>query len=141
MTDESIFDWARQFTMSAEDDDIWRQLDHGEYYGLNGEHITMAEWAVLMEVKRNARGIDENGVSSPDDDPTRIGSTKVGHAWVSTVWLGLDHSFGRGPPLIFETMIFGGSHDQQMWRYASREAALEGHNRIVICLENDWELP
>lgn len=27
--------------------------------------------------------------------------------WVSTVWLGLDHNFGRsGPPLIFETMAF-----------------------------------
>lgn len=27
--------------------------------------------------------------------------------WVSTVWLGLDHSFGMsGPPLIFESMAF-----------------------------------
>lgn len=25
---------------------------------------------------------------------------------LSTVWLGLDHSFGFGPPLIFETMLF-----------------------------------
>lgn len=26
--------------------------------------------------------------------------------WVSTVFLGLDHSFGGGPPILFETMIF-----------------------------------
>ena len=27
--------------------------------------------------------------------------------YVSTVFLGLDHSFGSGPPLLFETMAFG----------------------------------
>lgn len=26
--------------------------------------------------------------------------------WVSTVFLGLDHSYGTGPPLLFETMVF-----------------------------------
>lgn len=26
--------------------------------------------------------------------------------WISTVWLGLDHQYGDGPPLIFETMAF-----------------------------------
>lgn len=26
--------------------------------------------------------------------------------WVSTIFLGLDHSFGPGPPLLFETMVF-----------------------------------
>lgn len=33
---------------------------------------------------------------------------KVNHGlfWVSTVWLGLDHQFWKGPPLIFETMVF-----------------------------------
>ena len=32
----------------------------------------------------------------------------VGGVRVSTVFLGLDHSFGGGDPLWFETMIFGG---------------------------------
>src|SRR5690242_17008743 len=26
--------------------------------------------------------------------------------WVSTVFLGIDHQFGDGPPLLFETMVF-----------------------------------
>lgn len=26
--------------------------------------------------------------------------------WISTVFLGIDHSFGQGPPLVFETMVF-----------------------------------
>jgi len=30
--------------------------------------------------------------------------------WVSTVFLGLDHNFSsKGPPVVFETMVFGGS--------------------------------
>lgn len=26
--------------------------------------------------------------------------------WISTVFLGLDHNFGKGLPLLFETMVF-----------------------------------
>jgi hypothetical protein len=32
--------------------------------------------------------------------------TVVGEWCVSTVFLGLDHQFGDGPPILFETMIF-----------------------------------
>jgi hypothetical protein len=41
----------------------------------------------------------------------------VGPYWVSTVFLGLDHSFGRGRPLLFETMIFRGpaSSREDVW--------------------------
>src|SRR3990167_704654 len=46
---------------------------------------------------------------------------------ISTVFLGLDHSFGQGEPLLFETMIFGGSQDQYQRRYSTREAAVSGH--------------
>lgn len=35
-----------------------------------------------------------------------IASTNVGQVRVSTVFLGLDHQFGNGPPLLFETMVF-----------------------------------
>ncbi len=47
--------------------------------------------------------------------------------WVSTVFLGLDHAFGGGTPILFETMIFGGPLDQEQDRYATREEALIGH--------------
>lgn len=50
---------------------------------------------------------------------------------VSTVFLGLDHSFGEGPPILFETMVFGGEHDGEMERYTSKEAAIEGHKRML----------
>jgi hypothetical protein len=51
---------------------------------------------------------------------------------VSTVFLGFDHNFsGRGPPVLWETMIFGGRHDQYQERYSSISAALKGHNAAV----------
>jgi hypothetical protein len=51
---------------------------------------------------------------------------------VSTVWLmGIDHSFGGDKPILFETMIFGGEHDDEMERYHSYEEAVEGHARWV----------
>ena len=56
---------------------------------------------------------------------------------VSTVWLGLDHNFMPGsPPAIFETMVFGGKHDMWQDRYATKEAALAGHERVVAALQN-----
>ena len=51
---------------------------------------------------------------------------------VSTVFLGLDHShFPGGPPVLFETMIFGGAHDQFQARYTTYEAALVGHQSAI----------
>jgi len=50
---------------------------------------------------------------------------------VSTVFLGLDHQFGGGPPLLFETLIFGGDHDGDTWRYSVWNEAMRGHERIV----------
>jgi hypothetical protein len=46
---------------------------------------------------------------------------------VSTVFLGLDHSFGRGEPLLFETMIFGGEHDQWQDRCSTWDQAVVMH--------------
>ena len=50
---------------------------------------------------------------------------------VSTVFLGLDHSFGGSVPILWETMIFGGEHDQYQKRYSSKEEALAGHDEAV----------
>ena len=50
---------------------------------------------------------------------------------VSTVFLGLDHSFGDGLPLLFETMVFGGSLDQKMERYSIWDEAEKGHKLWV----------
>ena len=50
---------------------------------------------------------------------------------VSTVFLGMDHSFDGGTPVLFETMIFGGEYDQFQERYCTWDEAEEGHK--VAC--------
>lgn len=56
---------------------------------------------------------------------------------VSTVFLGLDHSFGSGPPILWETMIFDGPHDMYQDRYSSREEALAGHAKAVAIAKGE----
>ncbi len=50
---------------------------------------------------------------------------------VSTVFLGLDHGLGGHPPVLWETMIFGGKHDQFQERYCSKSEALVGHQKAI----------
>lgn len=60
-----------------------------------------------------------------------VAKTTLPGCEVSTVFLGLDHSFGSGPPLLFETMVFGGPFDQEQDRYSTWAEAEAGHARIV----------
>ena len=61
---------------------------------------------------------------------------------VSTVFLGLNYAFDdASEPLLYETMIFGGTHDQYQERYSTRQAALAGHTHAVrIALGESEEL-
>ena len=97
-----------------------KSLSNGRYIlDANGQPVEEADlfkWAEWLESADERHVADEqltNGV------------------WVSTVFLGLDHSFGAGPPLLYETMIFGGPHDQYQERYATRAEALAGHIKAV----------
>ena len=52
---------------------------------------------------------------------------------VSTVYLGIDHSFGGGPPMIFETMVSPGKNggcELEMCRYSTEEEAWAGHREL-----------
>jgi hypothetical protein len=67
-----------------------------------------------------------------------VGRTEISKdVSVSTVFLGLDHQFGEGPPLIFETMVFGGPLDQQEERYSTWEEAEAGHKHWVEKAKGD----
>lgn len=105
---------------------IFRGLPFSEYgpyyYGRDGKAIPMCEWAVRFE----------------DLEYKRVAQTTIGPWWISTVWLGLDHGFLEGRPLIFESMIFwhgpeGGEpdHDRPMERYTTEAQARRGHASIV----------
>lgn len=86
------------------------------YYDMDVRPIEFMDWAVRFE----------------DHESRRIGSDTRGDVHVSTVYLGLNHAWDGGPPLIFETMIFGGEHDGFQERYSTREQAEEGHKRACI---------
>lgn len=65
----------------------------------------------------------------------RVAETFVGKVRVSTVFIGLDHQFGNGPPLLFETMVFGGEFDDWQERCSTWEQALAQHERTVKMIE------
>jgi hypothetical protein len=56
-----------------------------------------------------------------------------GDVRVSTVFLGLDHSFAswEGRPILFETMVFVGHDGVAQERYSTWEEAEAGHARWV----------
>jgi len=86
--------------------------------------------------------------------------------WLSTVWLGLDHSHGFGPPTIFETMYFSGRTETRLTptgieletrptlefphpetgemigqlRSMTEEEALAGHHGVARRLRKRWEV-
>jgi hypothetical protein len=77
-------------------------------------------------------------VQSGEDDPRRVAFTDLGWGTVSTVFLGIDHGFGAGPPILFETMVFANPtkpgdmpDDREMNRYATWDEAEAGHAEMV----------
>ena len=66
-----------------------------------------------------------------------VDNDSIGNVHVSTAFLGVDHSFGNGPPLLFETMIFGGVYDRHQKLYSTKAEALEGHARTVALLREE----
>lgn len=89
------------------------------YYDRHGKPLlNVMEWAEWLAPEK----FEEN---------RRVDERRFYGARVSTVALGLDHNWGDGPPLIFETMVFGGARDGYQWRYHTEVEALAGHRRVV----------
>jgi len=89
------------------------------YFNRQGQPMSWEQWAAAFEdlgAKRVAETILPDG------------------KWVSTVWLGLNHQFGEGPPLIFETMVFsarGAGDELDFYRYSTEAEAVAGHEAMV----------
>ncbi len=68
-----------------------------------------------------------------DMEARRVELTKIDDSIeVSTVFLGIDHNHsGSGPPVLFETMVFGGPYDDTQDRYCTWEEAESGHAKWV----------
>jgi hypothetical protein len=61
----------------------------------------------------------------------RVAFDRLGAIEISTVFLGLDHQFGEGPPILFETLVFGGPLDGECERYYTFEEADAGHTAML----------
>lgn len=94
---------------------------------------------VSLYFDRQGRPIDlsEFGRLAADRDYKVVAQTQVGSYLVSTVWLGIDHDFSRGVPVIFESMVFATVEGVPEWRdidcvrYASEAEARVGHEELV----------
>lgn len=127
----------------AMDRDPWDELvspisGRSLYYDRTGKPITMRQWSRVTE---GMYGSDPRRRRKILRRVKRVGSDYIGPYWLSTVWLGMDHGFGMGPPLIFESMAFGKPEPSEFFegkhrpgdqfniceRYATERAALRGH--------------
>lgn len=80
------------FTPSYPEMEEWARVS---YWDREGKPLTLLEYA------------EKFGSIEARDAYRKLDYTEVGGmAFVSTIWLGINHRFGPGPPLIFETMAF-----------------------------------
>lgn len=76
----------------------------------------------------------------------KVAHSTVGDIRISTVFLGLDHNFyNDGPPMLFDTMVFGGKLDKEMGRYSTWNEAERGHKKmvakVIVSETNPGEIP
>lgn len=101
----------------------YMSADSGMWFNPRGEPISLHEAESLL-ADVNARRVAEAIITYDDGDLART-------VRVSTVFLALNHQFVNGPPILWETMVFGGPTDGDMDRYASVLAALGGHHSVL----------
>jgi len=91
-----------------------------DFYILDSDNnpitATMEEWSKFNGDRCTKR------VAFDENDDVRV----------STVFLGMNHNWGEGPPILFETMIFGGDHDEYQWRYVTWDEAIAGHKSACL---------
>jgi hypothetical protein len=93
-------------------------------------------WYILENGKARPATLQEAVKQLADIDSRRIDSTTISDdCVVSTVFLTLDHNLSdEGPPILFETLVFGGPHDGTMWRSSALGQAKKIHWEIVDSL-------
>lgn len=98
--------------------------DRPLYYILDENHLALPVFDVL-EWAKWFEGANRH-----------VADEMVGEYRVSTVFLAIDHSYGGGDPVLFETMVF---HEREsfdeMDRYHTWAEALAGHARIKAGVE------
>jgi hypothetical protein len=99
---------------------MWYTLDK-DNKPIKSTIIQCGEW---MEENPNVKAVKQDN---------------IGDIFISTVFLGLDHAWNSNIPVLWETMIFGGEHDQYQERYTSYEDAVKGHQTALNLIINKNE--
>ncbi len=95
-------------------------------------------WYVLTDSGEPVKGDWENWWSPEHERLRIVAQTTISSRLVSTVFLGLDHNFGQGPPVLWETMVFNGADSEDCERCSgSREQAMAMHERMVAKIKGD----
>jgi len=93
-----------------------------EWYILDANHNVVLPDSFLEGAKWFEEHLKERIVAQEEVNGVRI----------STVFIGLDHSYGSSSlPVVFETMIFKGPLDQEQDRYHTWTEAEAGHIQMV----------
>ena len=89
-----------------------------------------------MYYKLNGKQIVEVSIAEFESKNTTFSKplfkSKFGEVEVSTIFMAMDHNFdvNSDEPILFETMVFGGEHNDYQERYHTYDRAEEGHKRI-----------
>jgi hypothetical protein len=71
-----------------------------------------------------------------------VADDTIGASRVSTVFLGLDHNFhATGPPVLFETLVFGGPLNGEGDRYITYDQAEAGHTAMLVRVAEARDVP
>lgn len=100
-------------------------------------------YAYVLNDELKAIAVDYKGLEEylkNNGDPVKhIAFNYVGNILISTIFLSVNCQWKQGePPLVFETMVFGGKFDEHQTRYSTYEQAVAGHQAIVEIIKTHY---
>ena len=112
MTEKNVFE------------EITTPIDNHFYKLVNQEPVkcSLEEYAKSMQIESNRI----------------IKQTQIKDLFVSTIFTGIDYSFGLAEKKLFETIIFGLDDEiHPKWQYATWDDAIEKHHELIKMIENE----
>ncbi len=105
-------------------EEITTPIDNHFYKLVNQEPVrcSLEEYAKYMQLESNRI----------------IKQTEVKKLIVSTIFTGIDYSFGLAEKKLFETIIFGLDEEiHPKWQYATWNDAIKKHHELIQTIENE----
>jgi hypothetical protein len=101
--------------------------------------MTMTDKFFVLDGHTPTPVADLDAWASKGQGIVHVGDDMVGDVRVSTVFLGINHQYFDGPPLLFETMIFGGSEDGYQTRCSTWDQAEAQHAEALALVRKSLQ--